>query len=267
MAALVYREEQLHPVLSDWVSCAWTYEREYRAGECESIVPDGMVELVVQLGAPYWDSDVELPRCVAVAPLDCPLVLHADRRVLLWSVRVPWWGLAPFGDVREFAGRQWAPSHEVFDPQLVRDVERAVTAAQPVDQLNRVLLAHLLAWTADPDTLRDAGRAIASHAGTLSVDELASACALSARQLQRTFRSVLGATPSQMIARRRFELARRLLMDGDLPLPFVAAEAGYADQPHMNRAFTQFAGMTPLAYRKLFQSAVAAGGDVALVQD
>lgn len=267
MPALVYREEQLHPVLSDWVSCAWTYEREYAPGEAESIVPDGMVELIVQLGAPYRDEDVELPRCVAIAPLDHPLVLHADEDVRLWSIRVPWWGLAPFGDVRAFAGRQWAPAAEVFDPQLVSEVGRAVTTSEPVESVNRVLLAHLLTWTARSDTLRDAGRAIATHVGAMSVDELASACATSARQLQRSFRSGLDATPTQMIARRRFEQARRMLMDRDLPLAFVATEAGYADQSHMNRAFAEFAGVTPLAYRKLFESAVDAGSDVALVQD
>lgn len=267
MAGLVYREEELHAVLSDWVSCAWTYEREYAAGEAESIVPDGMVELIVQLGAPYRDDDEELPRCIAIAPLDRSLILHADRPVRLWSIRIPWWGMAPFGDVRAFAGRQWAPADEVFDPQLVMDVGRAATSAEPVAGLNRVLIEHLLAWTLGPDALRDAGRAIASHVGAMSVDELASECATSVRQLQRSFRTRLNVTPSEMIARRRFEQARRLLMDGDLPLPFVAVEAGYADQPHMNRAFAQFAGMTPLAYRRLFESAVTAGGDVALVQD
>lgn len=226
-----------------------------------------MYVLIVQLGAPYRDDDVELPRCVAIAPLDHPLVLHADQNVHLWSVRFPWWGLAPFGDVRAFAGRHWAPAAEVFDPQLVSEVEHAVTTPEPVESMNRVLLAYLLAWTVGSDTLRDAGRAIVTHVGAMSVEELASACATSTRQLQRSFRSGLDATPSQMIARRRFEQARRMLMDSDLPLAFVATGAGYADQPHMNRAFAQFAGITPLTYRKLFESAIDSGGDVALVQD
>lgn len=267
VAPVIYREERLHPGLSEWVTCAWTYERVYGDADVETVMPDGTVELVVQLAAPYTDAGVELPTCVAIGTLDRPLVLTAEGAMQVWCVRFPWWGLAPFGDVSAFAGRQWAAADDVFDAGLVAGVRDAASSAHPVDGLNRVLLSHLLAWTIGPAPLREAGRAITDHAAKLTVAELAAACTSSQRKLQRDFRQVLDATPAQMIARVRFERARRLLMNKDLPLARVAAEAGYADQPHMNRAFTLFALMTPRDYRRQFQHTTDPDGKVALIQD
>ncbi len=264
---VVYREERLHPDLSEWVTCAWTYERAYGDEDVETVMPDGTVELVVQLAAPYRDAGVALPTCVAIGTLDRPLVLTAEGVLHVWCVRFPWWGLAPFGDVSAFAGRQWAAADDVFDAGLVAGVRDAASSAHPVDGLNRVLLSHLLAWTIARAPLWEAGRAITDHAAKLTVQELAAACTSSQRKLQRDFRQVLDATPAQMIARVRFERARRLLLSEDLPLARVAAEAGYADQPHMNRAFTLFARMTPRDYRRQFQHTTGSDGNVALVQD
>ena len=112
VAPVIYREEGLHPGLSEWVTCAWTYERVYGDEDFETVMPDGTVELVVQLAAPYTDAGVELPTCVAIGTLDRPLVLTAEGAMQVWCVRFPWWGLAPFGDVSAFAGRQWAAAGE-----------------------------------------------------------------------------------------------------------------------------------------------------------
>ncbi|MEU6221964.1 AraC family transcriptional regulator [Streptomyces sp. NPDC047022] len=268
MAAIAYREERLHDSLSEWVECAWFYERTLGTDEVEDVVPDACVELVVQLGAPFRDDAGPLPECVAIGTSDRPLRLVADGRVAQWSVRFPWWGLAPFGDVRVFRGRQWAPADEVFATHLVGEVSAAARSTDPVSGFNRALLAQLWAWTTPQDDLRIAGQRIAGRAAGMSVESLAEACALSQRQLQRNFRAALGSTPQQMIARMRFERARRLLMASDDPLADVAIAAGYADHSHMSRAFASFARMTPSAYRRQFRAAAGgSGSDVALIQD
>lgn len=70
MAPIIYREERLHPGLSEWVTCPWTYERAYGDENVETVMPDGTAELVVQLAAPCRDAGVELPTCVAIGTLD-----------------------------------------------------------------------------------------------------------------------------------------------------------------------------------------------------
>ena len=49
VAPVIYREEGLHPGLSEWVTCAWTYERAYSDEDVETVMPDGTVELVVAI--------------------------------------------------------------------------------------------------------------------------------------------------------------------------------------------------------------------------
>lgn len=49
--------------------------------------------------------------------------------------------------------------------------------------------------------------------------------------------------------RRRLELARELLVGGDLPIAEVAQRCGFPDQFHFSRAFKRAHGSSPSSYR------------------
>lgn len=53
----------------------------------------------------------------------------------------------------------------------------------------------------------------------------------------------------ETIGRRRVQVAAVLMEKGDSPLAVVAAQAGFCDQSHMNRAFRKFLCRTPAAIR------------------
>ena len=69
-------------------------------------------------------------------------------------------------------------------------------------------------------TLRDAADALHAHPA----------------HLVRAFSRAFGMSPHQYLTSRRIDLARRLLLDG-VPPARAAAEAGFYDQPHLNRHF------------------------------
>ena len=78
---------------------------------------------------------------------------------------------------------------------------------------------------------------------------------------RRTFQRELarhGATYSELVREARFDAACRLLGDPDLKIIEIAFETGYANPQHFSRAFRQFSGMSPRAYRK---HCAAASGD------
>lgn len=127
VAPVIYREERLHPGLSEWVTCAWTYERVYGDEDFETVMPDGTVELVVQLAAPYTDAGVELPTCVAIGTLDRPLVLTAEGAMQVWCVRFPWWGLRRVSKPSEPSGDGVEESGAAVDDEelVVTGSERA----------------------------------------------------------------------------------------------------------------------------------------------
>jgi AraC-like DNA-binding protein len=85
---------------------------------------------------------------------------------------------------------------------------------------------------------------VRASGGRTSVDELARAVGLSARQLERRFRARVGLGPKLLARITRFQHAFRLARRTP-NLAEVAARAGYFDQAHLVRDFRQFAGAAP----------------------
>ena len=82
----------------------------------------------------------------------------------------------------------------------------------------------------------------------VTLAELAALSGVSRFQLLRGFARTVGATPHAYLLQQRVRLARRLLAAGRRPAD-AAAEAGFADQSHLTRAFTRQLGTTPARYR------------------
>ena len=87
-------------------------------------------------------------------------------------------------------------------------------------------------------------------AGRIAVRDIAQAAGLSLHTLQRRFRTRLGRTVQQEIARVRNETAQRLLLTPRLPMTAVAEHSGYESSPVFTRAFCRATGTTPLAFRR-----------------
>jgi AraC-like DNA-binding protein len=77
------------------------------------------------------------------------------------------------------------------------------------------------------------------------VDQLCARTGLSERALQRLVHRRLGLTPKWLVQRRRLQEAAGRLRERSTTVAQVAAELGYADQPHLTRDFARVTGMTP----------------------
>lgn len=82
----------------------------------------------------------------------------------------------------------------------------------------------------------------------VTLAELAGLSGVSRFQLLRGFTRAVGITPHAYLLQQRVRLARRLLLRGYRPAE-AAAEAGFADQSHLTRAFRRQFGTTPARYR------------------
>jgi AraC-like DNA-binding protein len=87
----------------------------------------------------------------------------------------------------------------------------------------------------------------------ITLAELAAIVGVSRFQLLRGFSRDLGTTPHAYLLQQRVRLARRLLGERRGPAE-AAAEAGFADQSHMTRAFARQFGVTPGRYRAAIAS-------------
>ncbi len=82
-----------------------------------------------------------------------------------------------------------------------------------------------------------------------TLDELASICNLSVRQLTRGFRASRGAAIGDYIASRRADLAKRLLA-GDESIKSIAHSLGFASHSSFTSAFRRATGLSPLEFRR-----------------
>jgi len=144
------------------------------------------------------------------------------------------------------------PIEDVLGPSTRELVERLAAAPSWRDRfelLDAALLGRLDAGPAPCPTVGWLWDRLVETAGRVSVGALAGEVGWSRRQLAARFAEEVGLPPKLAARVLRFEHAVGLLRRPRPPsLAAVASLCGYYDQPHMNRDFVEFAGMTPGAF-------------------
>lgn len=84
---------------------------------------------------------------------------------------------------------------------------------------------------------------------TITLNDLATEVGMSRFHFARRFRAATGTTAHEFVLQQRVRRALTLLERTSTPLPEIAGECGFADQPHMTREFKKRVGLTPGAYR------------------
>ena len=86
---------------------------------------------------------------------------------------------------------------------------------------------------------------------SLRIETIADAVGVRPGELVRAFRAFHGIPIGSYARRLRLEWVARRLAESDEPIASLAIEAGFADQPHLTRAFRAYSGLTPARYRRL----------------
>lgn len=146
----------------------------------------------------------------------------AGRAIELGAV---WGGEAERLRERLGAQRNWDDRFALVESALIRRSARARRVdAEVAEVWRRVSLAQ----------------------GRVRVERLADQVGWTRKRLWSRFRAQVGMTPKRVAQLVRFDHAAHLLAGG-LSAAEVAAETGYADQSHLHRDSTAFAGLTPAA--------------------
>jgi AraC-like DNA-binding protein len=257
-----YVERSPIPALAGVVSSVWIQQVAPDApAYVQRNIPSGGVELVCRLGreprvvGPLTGALVEVlePGSTVVGLRFAPgaaarvLGLPASELVDLAVDAHDVWGAA--------AGGRSAPAAASDGRLALADL--ADPDASPERLLARIqlLVAARLADAAAPDPL------VAEAVGLLrwSTDDVASLTSslhISERQLRRRFQTATGLAPKPLHRVLRFQrflsLAQHAIASGAAPaedgIARLAAEAGYADQPHLNRECLRLTGASPGAF-------------------
>lgn len=85
--------------------------------------------------------------------------------------------------------------------------------------------------------------------GQIRMSELAAACFLSLRQLERRFKRCIGVSPKLFARLLRFEaLLDSLIRGPSISCADLSSRLGYHDQAHVIREFKTWTGCTPTAF-------------------
>jgi transcriptional regulator GlxA family with amidase domain len=90
----------------------------------------------------------------------------------------------------------------------------------------------------------------------LDLTRMARHAHMSRRTFSRRFRDETGRTPHQWLIRQRLDRARQLLESSTLSIDRIAVEIGFATAGSLRQHMSAELGVSPLAYRRAFQSSV-----------
>lgn len=104
----------------------------------------------------------------------------------------------------------------------------------------------------DPVDVVRAAQFLADHvADPVSLADLADHVGYSPFHLARSFERQVGVPPGRFLAGHRFQLAKRLLLDGDDRIVDVCHAAGFSAAGTFTTRFTELVGSSPTDFRRL----------------
>ncbi len=255
--ALQYHELAPPSHLRPHIRCIWRLRGAPPIGAAsaaEPIVPDGCVELVLNMGDPFvrrmpdGTSHVQPLRLVA-GQISRSISIAAPRHIDLWGVRFHPWSAASFLGVSANELRDEFLTIDDAAPSLDASFRRLGDRDSDDGRfatIVSVLEARSARVRATDDVLPDLVR-LASHGNeSLSVRGLARRASLSTRRVQTLFRDRVGLAPKRLMRITRFQRALGLARANDsLSWSAIAARAGYYDQAHLIHEAQDIVGCTP----------------------
>ena len=257
---LDYAEERPTGRLADIVRCAWTLrggEAGAGDGEPQPVLPDGCVELVFNLAAPFRQrlrdgTVVTQPLHMVVGPASGPTVITPSGAVDIIGVRLHPWTVSVLGVHAAALRDRCMPLREVA-PTLAERCAHALATAMadaPVARVAALLGAFGEATAAYVPDVRLAAVVARCDAGGEwpGMGAMGRELGFGVRALERLFAAHVGLPPKTLVQILRVQRAiAEVRRNPHRTWAAVAASAGYVDQSHLVREMRRFAGLKPTA--------------------
>lgn len=252
-----FEERPAPPGLEGIVSRLWFLEMP-RNQRFEKILPLPYVHVIINLSAPYaiWNragqptpvsdafvSGLQSEYLLIESP---PQIRHVGAELTPAGLHA----LAPTAAARSAARVQDAVGILPGIPDLIDGLTHDTAPTAALDAIAGYLeraIAH------EPDHLVVAALDAIDRDPDAPISIIARTLGVSHRTLVTHFRTVTGTTPKQHAQVLRFHRFVDSVQDAGTGPDWanLAAESGYADQPHVIRAFRRFSGWTPTEYHRL----------------
>jgi AraC-like DNA-binding protein len=226
----------------------------------ERVLPNGVIELIINLGEPHNVLERE-DYSQRTVYRNCWLAGIQNRHIVIESL----YGTDLIG-IRFKPGGAYAflgmPLAEVTDQVIEFDlIDRALGEAlrgrvlqakddaARIECIERALRERLLGELAGHPAVQFVCDAIRATSGLVRIADLVERTGLSHRRLMDHFERNVGMAPKALAQVYKFQnVLKRIERDAAPDWSQVAAECGYYDQPHLNHEFRRLSGLTPTQY-------------------
>ncbi|MGA2371413.1 MAG: DUF6597 domain-containing transcriptional factor [Candidatus Korobacteraceae bacterium] len=258
---MIFLRRKPLPPLSEFVDVFWLYEGYEVPHEKERLLPDGSVELVVNLREDrirvYDSHDPErphtIPGCVVSGPRSEFFVIDTESEAMTVGVHFKPGGAFPFFK---------APPAELSNQSIALEClwgtasarlrERLLAAASPHEKLGvleRCLLEQLVKPLERHPAVAFALDRFLGRSQPPSVAQVVEQVGFSQRRFIQLFSDAVGLTPKLFSRVSRFQnVVQSAHAQSDINWATVALDCGYYDQAHFTHDFQSFAGITPSEY-------------------
>lgn len=249
------------PPLSNFVALLWLYEGYSQPHDKERLLPDGSMELVVNLkddqARVYDRRDPSKFQSTSGALLvgvqSEYFVIDTAEQQSVIGVHFKPGGAFPFFKV---------PAGEFHNQHLSLDLLWGNDAGELRDRLLEASAPELKFQILEESLLAHARKPLSRHPAvdfaiqefgdlhqTPSIAQLTEQIGLSSRRFIDVFNDQVGLTPKLYCRVRRFQnVLRRIGKRGNVDWTDLALSCGYFDQAHFIHDFRAFSGLSPTAY-------------------
>lgn len=240
-----YKEVKPHPILANYIDAFWTSTNDEKGPVSEKILPDGCVDLILNLGEDCKTDngrfDIKNGETCLVGTMRHFKTSELKAETKLLGIR--------FKPSAFSAFYKFSSLHEVtdniitFERKLSPDFNRVITGS--INYLNQFFIENLVPHPTP--LLMLMVEDIKKHKGTISVVELANRHFTTTRQLERYFKQHIGISPKEFINIIRFQFVHAAIRkkSSDKSMLEIAFEYGYYDHAHLANAIKTYTGVTP----------------------
>ncbi len=256
------------PELRPFVRSFWAVRRHEDAQSspaCERVLPTGDMRLVfrvsnqpIRIAADKTDSFQTLHSCVVGGSRASFYLRETPAPLCTVGIELrPGASLSLFDTSAEDLSDRHTNLIDIWAKSDVDNIVSQMSEASSAEEQFR--LAEDLLLRRLPPRVRGMHPAIAvalkNFSGASDIRSIVKHSGYSHRRFIALFREAVGQPPKTYARILRFRVAVRLLAEGStICLANLSLQAGYSDQPHLNREFRRLSGMTPQQYREAERS-------------
>jgi AraC-like DNA-binding protein len=262
---MLYTEIKPSNLLSAYVRKYWFLEgfSECPGLNIERILPDGCTELIIHYADPFkkinGPEQLVQETAFLFGQLDRFIDLLPGKKIGVMGVRFHPWGLSQF--INQPAGNIRGEAVSLMDlfEKAQKELMARILEAQDTNEKAAIMdkfLMRNLKNKINNTKLSSIINLIRQQHGSISINELTKITGSSERQLERSFYSEIGLSPKAFCRIVRFQQTLHLVQNAR-SLTDLALSAGYYDQAHFTREFTEIAGESP---RNFFRREIGMNG-------